>query len=617
MTALLASLFLLATGPFVQLIAHHYGPRQGLPDAPVTRVWVHEGSVFVQSGAFYRLSGQTWAEVAALPSGVDAGRKPAELTFPRRAYHRQAPVDPDARARVVAVDGAGHHWIGTDQGIVVTTGDDYLFSIPSGPGGLPHNDVTAIALDDAHGGVWVGFSEGAALLDRGRWRTFWGRRWLPDNHVHDIAVDGRGGAWIATDGGVAHIEARTVTLEEKARHYEAINAARHNRYGFTAECIFEDLEDGSRCRHEASDNDGLWTSLTVAAEAFRYAVTGDEEALRLARQSMKAMLDLVYRSGAEGFPARAIARVGEENVHLSDAEQEGRWLPSPSDGWLYKTDTSSDEIAGHYLAWYLYSEHVADAGEKAEIAEVCRAVTDRILNDGLLLLRPDGRRTTWGVWSPEDINDDPTWWQERALNSMEILSHLRVALHLTGEARYAEVYESLIREHHYLLNAAEARVVEPPSAINHSDDELWFVVYYPIALLEQDPAKRRLIHLSIERTWQWIRPERSPLYNFMVAAMTGRPADLDAARETLERWPWDLRRWTYRNSHRADLPIDPARSRPGRLVTTIALPPDERSAARWNENPYVMDGGNGGRTEPDAAAFLLPYWLGRYHGLLP
>jgi hypothetical protein len=29
-----------------------------------------------------------------------------------------------------------------------------------------------------------------------------------------------------------------------------------------------------------------------------------------------------------------------------------------------------------------------------------------------------------------------------------------------------------------------------------------------------------------------------------------------------------------------------------------------------------VDGGEGGHSEDDGAAFLLPYWLGRYHGFL-
>ena len=75
-----------------------------------------------------------------------------------------------------------------------------------------------------------------------------------------------------------------------------------------------DPEDLSRCRYQASDNDGLWTALTVVAESFRYAVTGEEQAQQLARKSMRALLELVYKSGAPGFPARAIARIDEEVV---------------------------------------------------------------------------------------------------------------------------------------------------------------------------------------------------------------------------------------------------------------------------------------------------------------
>jgi hypothetical protein len=37
---------------------------------------------------------------------------------------------------------------------------------------------------------------------------------------------------------------------------------------------------------------------------------------------------------------------------------------------------------------------------------------------------------------------------------------------------------------------------------------------------------------------------------------------------------------------------------------------------KWNSNPFDMDGGSDGRGEDDGAAFLLPYWLGRHHGLL-
>jgi hypothetical protein len=37
---------------------------------------------------------------------------------------------------------------------------------------------------------------------------------------------------------------------------------------------------------------------------------------------------------------------------------------------------------------------------------------------------------------------------------------------------------------------------------------------------------------------------------------------------------------------------------------------------KWNGNPFVVDGGGGGRGEDDGGAFLLPYWMGRFHKII-
>jgi hypothetical protein len=37
---------------------------------------------------------------------------------------------------------------------------------------------------------------------------------------------------------------------------------------------------------------------------------------------------------------------------------------------------------------------------------------------------------------------------------------------------------------------------------------------------------------------------------------------------------------------------------------------------KWNGNPYQLRRGGGGYAEDDGAAYLLPYWMARYHGLL-
>ena len=86
------------------------------------------------------------------------------------------------------------------------------------------------------------------------------------------------------------------------------------------------------------------------------------------------------------------------------------------------------------------------------------------------------------------------------------------------------------------------------------------------------------------------------------------------SRRTLERIPMDLIDWEVRNSHRIDVRFQKEPDRHGHRQLTEVLAPDERPAEKWNANPYIPDGGDGGLAEEDGANFLLPYWMGRYHG---
>ena len=141
--------------------------------------------------------------------------------------------------------------------------------------------------------------------------------------------------------------------------------------------------------------------------------------------------------------------------------------------------------------------------------------------------------------------------------------------------------------------------------------------FYTLFQYERDPALLAVYRAALEAWWENIRREANPLWTFIYLA--GQPnalLDLSDAVWTLYRMPLDTITWTVHNSHRADLIRASAPDRFGRREYLTLLPPDERPVMRWNANPFVVDGGNGGHSEDDGAAFLLPYWLGRSHGFL-
>ena len=156
-----------------------------------------------------------------------------------------------------------------------------------------------------------------------------------------------------------------------------------------------------------------------------------------------------------------------------------------------------------------------------------------------------------------------------------------------------------------------------PGRINHSDDELAFLSYYPLLRYETDAGLRALYTESLERSWQCERAERNPLWNYIYAAGTGdRNRDAAESVRTLRRIPWDLVSWPVMNSHRLDVTLDPVADRFKQKQSLLVLPPDERPQMKWNGNPYAPDGGGSGKSEDDGAFFLLPYWMGRYHGFI-
>ena len=508
-----------------------------------------------------------------------------------------------------AADEPGQVWIGTPTGILITDGDNFWDSL-NGRDGMPFPRTECIALDK-DGTLWTGSSEGLCRMYGGRWGYFHGLRWLPNDDVHDIAPDGKGGAWVGTAGGVAHIISKEMTLQEKARHYEEITAARHNRHGYVTICYLKDPNDLKDYEVEASDNDGLWTALYAAGECFRYGATHDPAARKLAQRSMTAIQDLERLSGIPGYPARAVVRDGEKHVFLL----QGAWHRSKVDPAVqWKGNTSSDELDGHYFIYPIYYDLVADAKEKESLRESIRRITDHLLSHNYQLYDLDGKPTRWAIFNPENLNDNPAWEEERGLNSLSMLAYLKAAYHITGDDKYQRAYEDLILNHHYLLNTLHLKQL-PPYSINHSDDQLAFLGYYTLLRYETNPEYRRILLLSLERSWKAVRAERSPLFNFIYEALTGRAGATEDSVETLEEWPWDLRAWNVLNSRRSDIQLGRSAT-PWILEATRVLPYSELRTMQWSDNPFALDGGEDGKREYDGTAYLLPYWLGRYFKLI-
>ena len=566
-----------------------------------------------------------------LPPGM---RKYERLGSPRALQPLQPPVPVDTVVTCVATDGAGHILAGSNFGLFITDGANWWQHIDRRDG-MPFEEISTI-VSVPNGDVWAGSAMGAWRLRAGRFRYFAGKRWLPDNAVRRIWPGPDGSIWITTNGGTSHISEQTTTLGAKAKQFNDFTQRNCNRRGFINERSLDKPGTLDKSVFSASDNDGLWNAIYVAAMSYRFAATHDPEARDQAWQAMKAMLELERLTGISGFPARAVVTDAEIAAGVTgfDANDTVRvpgetdkiWFRSTVDKSVWcKGDTSSDELDGHYYAWRIFYDLAATPAQKAEIAATCRRVTDNIIAGGFNLIGHTGRKTRWAIFAPSIINDDPAWADQRALNSLELTGYMKVAAHVTGDARYERICDRLISDNHYLLNTLNLRVRAGGEwqNINHSDDEMAMMDFTNLLALEKDESRRRIVELSLRNTWedtgatQAIKQERSPWYNFAYGGLTGNPCAPDEATQTLQDWPMDRFAWSMSNSGRTDVTFKTGRGLHAQRELTSVLPISERALQRWNGNPFEADGGAEGRVYDDGAAFLLGYWAGVYYGYLP
>lgn len=369
--------------------------------------------------------------------------------------------------------------------------------------------------------------------------------------------------------------------------------------------------------------------------AYNYMATGNELAREAAWKAFEAAELLnTLPGGYPAFPARSYCVPADGDSGCGTASGEERWHPSTLPGYeeyLWKDDTSSDEIDGHLAFYPVVFDHIArNAEEKKRAYNLIEGITGGILTNDYYLIDPfTNAPTSWGYWGPVALNDNPEHYSERGSNSIEILSYLASAYSVTEDAKYKDAFWDLARNHGYIYNANNAKI-DNPEEDNHSDNELIFMSYqvllYALQRLPADapirPDVQEMVNAllpSLKRTWMIVQGERSPLWLGIYAGTGGQPvcpSQVAQATWTLRRWVIDLISWPIDNSERWDITASPFYKRDSEdpLMRQI-IPPQERQTGHWNNDPFIMSAG-GGTTELEPGIWQLPYYIMLYNGLI-
>jgi hypothetical protein len=500
---------------------------------------------------------------------------------------------------------------------------------------VPCAHITNIS--EINGKLWFATVNGIfGLNEDGKYAYYAGERWLPCNATLTVEAGPDNSLLVLTKSGLGQIYFEKMTLEDKAMFYEKMVRQKNIRYGFNSSS--GRLVHGySSSQTGVQPSDNLWTSMYLVSQLFRYKATGALDALENAYESFEAMERLFTVTGIRGLFARSIERdYIVENTKTPGWEQREYQSGSPATiwshaadfpNWTWRATVSSDQTVGQMFALTWIIALVDDQEWKNRAITCLDNLMGYIVENDLYIIDIDGKPTLWGKWNPDYVNAFPVNVGDRRLYSSNITAFLQAAYQITGKEKYKAKALELLDKYGYLENLTRPiSVISPTDADefsrilsrswNHSDDEMYFLAYHQLVNYALTPELKEKYIAGIKDHWEVERPERNALWNFTYAMSTGAgDFDMDESIWFLKTYPLDLRSWGMKNSHRDDIELLPPNFRQQTLPELLPL--GEMPLYRHNGEIFRLDSNGDGSSMISAGdVWLLPYWMGRYAGLI-
>jgi len=365
---------------------------------------------------------------------------------------------------------------------------------------------------------------------------------------------------------------------------------------------------------------GAWGGVLLAAEAERFAATGDPEALERVRALLGGLTALTAVTGERGFYARFACPRG----FVPREPHPRRWRDGAPgwEGWRWRGDVSKDQAAGIVCGLSAVGDLVPDPPCRERAARLLGDLADRLLGRGGIWEDGDGRPTTYGDIRPR-VYGVPV-----GVNAAIALGLADAASRATGEPRHRRMLEALVEG-----GACEAlryptlRVFGKEGWSNVNMDAMALASILRRPPREGDAAAAHLrsaAEESMRRILALHRGEGNAFW-IAVAAPAGEAAgatarDLEDAQWQLGRYPLDRATRRIDHSGRTDLPRAWWNTKSGKPQFAAPLPVDLQGAGSfvWKSNPYeiLQEEGGDGRTVYAGTDFLAAYWPLRRLGVL-
>jgi hypothetical protein len=428
----------------------------------------------------------------------------------------------------------------------------------------------------------------------------------------------------------------------------------------------------------SGENDGLWSALYLAAEAFRYAVTRDSAALDTIEVLLAGEVDRVRITGVPGLFTRQLippgvagiacptdlsryvpdeekddnqwVRVGTTGcVETVDAES-GDWVTSTHCGlddyvgWCWLDNVSKDEYSGHMFALGALLMLVDDAGVQATVRDLLGQVGRHLADNRLTVVDWDGRVTEHGKLYARSMEDWPSF------NAAMAMDFMKLAAQATDDPELIDWYDNCLlqrggerdcvqrppetpRAYTEYLPEASLYIGADSCGSNWNNFSMHALSLHNLIWLEHDPTTRAALQRHLADDFFAPADKARPLsaqhnafFDFIFAAQKALGPESDGpAYDAVEDGLCMLRQFpASKHTRTVTCPADQCvlSSCTDRFDDPILESPREVAdrcvgTFLWWGNPYSpKECTEDRRTVYPGSDYLLAYWMGRYYGFV-
>jgi hypothetical protein len=321
----------------------------------------------------------------------------------------------------------------------------------------------------------------------------------------------------------------------------------------------------------------LWTGAYLAAEAFRYGVTRSPDALMSVKAALSGLKGLSDVTGDNRlarcmFFSDSLYALGMENEEAHNTIHQN----SP---WIWIGNTSRDQIVGAFFGLGVAYDIVDDDWVKSTVSDL----TTRLI--GFISRHR---------WSP---NDDYSSTFQLRPESLQML--LQVARHVNPS--------NSVHGPFFVAPVEAAVFVDVQNNDSYYKFNLDYMSLYHLVRLQDNDDNRRAY--DILRSYTALH--QNAFFDIVDRALGAvnftRDAELCAL---LGQWLQRPRRTAYVDLT-SMLPMCGADA--CSAVPVVLRPPSDYL---WQRNPFQVSGGSYEIVENAGIDYILPYWMGRYYGVI-